>query len=207
MDTVRLLLSPAEGSLPGPDASSRRLPRLPISARVRCAVAAQRWLDQQRIKGHVIVTIGGVGRRDGSVDWGVWIATKYAPHGFHELTLTSIKQHCGDSVDLRIVHELERVLRQRDTPEWFCFDERWPDRVTGWIEGSYGQCGDLFVVKADPTAVVAKCRTGCGFAYFTTRRRRFVDPEVSGVLRSCVSGTAPATLAHDGDRGWWLAEG
>ena len=106
MNTVRLLLQSGAGTvLVGRDGPFS-LPVVPLPAAPRLAVLTQHWCRHRHIDGTFLATIGGLGHRDGSVDWGVFMAVDAYPDRYRAVPIETLARNAVDPVDRRLTSAL-----------------------------------------------------------------------------------------------------
>jgi hypothetical protein len=205
MNTARLLFwCPADRLCVFTNSDGACLLRLEVPAGSRLPVVVQRWLAGQSLRSRFLSTIGGVGRSDGSVDWGAWVGVDEAPRGLRPVSLAMFESS-PDPADRRLAARLAGLLT--GAPQtWIGFDPAWPEHVRAWIAQSTGTrpAGDLFVLRSDATAIVARCSLDTRTLFFTARPPPFLEPDLCDVLRAHARSAFPVTVAHDAEQGWWL---
>jgi Phosphotransferase enzyme family len=207
MSTVRLILwSPSDGSALLEDPRHPALPMITVPASSRVAALAQRWCEQTGIDARVLAVIGAVGRRDGSLDWGVWLRCDARISSYHPLSLSEVERRAHYPCDRRLAGALVKIVDRPQSSGWIGFNPAWPELVGEWISQALGaQCdGDILPLRADATALVTRHHVARKAVFFTARPLPFRDPELCDVLRDHSSSAFPTTLARDQERGWWL---
>jgi hypothetical protein len=172
----------------------------------RVTVLAQCWCEHAGIDARVLAVIGALGRRDGSLDWGVWVRCDAQMDGYQRSSLSQVARCAPDQRDRRLASALVSVIRRSDGLEWIGFNPAWPEVIREWISNVLdARCdGDILPLRADATALVARGQVSGRHVFFTARPLPFCDPELCHVLRDHSPSTFPTTLAHDPKRGWWL---
>jgi hypothetical protein len=101
---------------------------------------------------------------------------------------------------------LSEIVGRLAAPAWLAFNPDWPEIVRAWISRTQGgrRVGDVFTLRADVSAIVARCSVDDRAVFFTARPLPFPDAELCDVLQVHAPGAFPRTLAVNPERGWWV---
>ncbi len=181
------------------------LPSIDVPSAARVVAIADRWCRAQRLDARVIAVVGAIGRSDGSLDWGVWLRTSRPVRGYDARGLPAFVDSAPDPIDRRLARALLDIVTCARTSTWIGFNQAWPELVRAWISKALElRCDDVLPLRADVTALVAKCNAASRSVFFTARPLPFRDPELCDVLRDHSPASFPHTIAWDSGRGWWL---
>jgi hypothetical protein len=183
-------------------------PVIDVPPSSRATLLARQWCERMHIQAHVLATIGGLGRRHGSVDWGIWIRVDERAPGWRRAQLSRVASNVADARTRRLAGVLAALIESQDGERWIAHDPDWPERIRAWISRTrtLAGVGALVPLRSDVTTLVTKCSASDHHVYFTARPRPFVEPELADVLEAHSPLAFPRTLAEDPNRGWWLTD-
>lgn len=207
MNNVRLFLwHPADDSYLV-DSETHGLPSIEVAPASRLPHVALRWCTQHHLRASFITTIGGVGRTDGTVHWGVWLRLNSPPRQHRAVQLEVIEAGNRDPVAPHLTAALRAIRRGASHSAWIGRNPYWSELALAWIarQHSRKRIGPLVPIRADGNCIVARSAIDRRTVFFTTRACRFDDARLCDALDAHAPGVFPRTLAYDDAKRWWLA--